>query len=138
MSFIQNNFYNIIIGILIGVLGKYFADKFTDIRHKKEENCQDINLFNNLNKKLPDLFEEIKKDLIKNINTRDFVILNKNLLYNTTKDTFAYYFEEHNELLNKIKLMEDYGFVKITKHDSIILNGRFSDNFVQLLISFKK
>jgi hypothetical protein len=88
---------------------------------------------------MPELFSEMKEDIIgdKTHLIREFVILpSKNVSFNPGKPRFYYFEDEHDNLRNKVSLLEEYGFVQdITPKNSPIY--RFKEDFIELLLNIK-
>ncbi|MFT7595190.1 MAG: hypothetical protein ACI8R4_002517 [Paracoccaceae bacterium] len=72
--------------------------------------------FNELERKIPELMAEMRKDLNEHPFTREFIIMSKKWIYNGSgKMIFSYYFEDHEHLQGKMTMCENYGaIVEIT------------------------
>ena len=90
-------------GTAVGAAGKYLADKFTDQRHKKEEQDSERRNFADLKKMMPKLRAEMKEDLIRNevLHLREVVILaNRGLMFNYGQPRLEYFETEHPSVRN--------------------------------------
>jgi hypothetical protein len=88
--------------------------------------------FPDLEKKAPKLVAEMRDDLQQNPLTREFVLLGRGWLYNPGRTPFfAYYFEEHEQLLAVMTIMEHAGAIYSVKYNDV---DRF--NFTEEFVSF--
>ena len=109
-------------GTAVGAAGMYYAEKYTDIRRKKEYKKERKKQFIQIIQDMPELIAEFKNDLSdeKNKLIREFFVLanRKVHLGGSTKPRFVYYDEDHENLRNKVDLLEDAGFVTdVTEHN---------------------
>jgi hypothetical protein len=129
-----------LIGVLTGAAGKYIADKYTDKRHRKEQKMDLQNNFLKIANKMPDLIIDMRNDLLKSQFSviREFYVLpNSRVPFYSGEDKFFFYYEEkYDNLLHKIKLLEDYGFVKDLTPITIP-KYRMSEEFVHCVINSK-
>jgi len=66
---------------------------------------------------------------------REFVILpNKNVIFNNTQNMFIYYEADHSELINKIDMLKEHGFIRQARFTNIPIY-RFSEEFRELLLN---
>lgn len=125
----------LIVGIISGALGQFYATKFTEKRQNKEVLKIRKEQFQILLEKMPNLLKEMKEDLSSDNNQiiREFVILpNKHVIFNSTKKRFVYYEEEYENLKEKIDILENQHFVvDITKKHTPLY--RMSEEFVRLI-----
>ncbi len=126
----------LLIGIFIGCAGKYLADKYTDKRRSKEEKkAVDSNL-EYATDRMPDLISEMRTDLRKQPLSREVIILSKTAIYNPdpNKSLLVYYFEDHDNLTEKLGILENLGFVEdITWNNT--QRYSMSEHFAELLTS---
>ena len=74
-------------------------------------------LFLRLEQLMPDLLEEIRKDLTAKPLSREFVPLSKRWSYCAKGNELSYYYEDHPELDNKLRILLNYGLIRdITKN----------------------
>ena len=70
--------------------------------------------FPDLEKQMPELFAEMRKDLAEHPFAREFVILKKGWGYNAdpNKTTLVYYFEDHPDLRNKLRILQNHRLIQ--------------------------
>jgi len=136
MDFWVSYVITILSGTLAGAAGGYFASKYTDKRRRSEAKQDAKKAFENISKIMPELIKEMKNDVRSPDFTlaREFVILqNKNVIFNDTQKMFFYYEAEHNELMNKIGMLKEHGFIRQAGFTNIPIY-RFSEEFRELLL----
>jgi hypothetical protein len=74
---------------------------------------------------MPDLFAEMRADLAAKPFCREFVLCGNRWSVNTDPNNpvLAYYFEDHPELRQKIRVLENHGLVTDISYNNL---GRFS------------
>ncbi|PCJ74510.1 MAG: hypothetical protein COA53_09045 [Rhodobacteraceae bacterium] len=89
--------------------------------------------FNELEKKMPELIAEMRKDLSNNPFTREFIIMSKRHTYNGSgKTIFSYFFEDHEHLQGKMTICGNYGaIVEITFNN--VERYEFTEGFAEYL-----
>lgn len=97
-------------GVLVGAAGTYYGDKFTDRRRKREAAREFRKLFTNCQEKMPELFAEMRNDLRANPLTRELVLMGENDGY-IGEPVFSYFYEKHENLADKVRLLVSNGFV---------------------------
>lgn len=81
---------------------------------------------------MPELLSEMKEDLCAHPLKREFVLLKRTWCYNARGVELAYFFEDHPDLLDRIRLLENYGLViDITYNNTD--RFRFTEDFVDCL-----
>ena len=70
--------------------------------------------FTMVEQQLPELLAEMRKDLKEKPFAREFVLLGKKWSYNAdpNKPVLRYFFEEHSNLRDKIRMLEHHKFVR--------------------------
>jgi len=68
--------------------------------------------FNKLEDLMSDLLSEMKEDLAKYPLCREFVLLKKKWVYPGFGHELRYFYEDHPDLRNKIRILENYNLVK--------------------------
>lgn len=68
--------------------------------------------YRKIEKLMPDLIAEMKKDLSEQPLKREFVLLEKKCMYWASGNELFYYFEEHSDLRSKIRILENFGLVR--------------------------
>ena len=61
---------------------------------------------------MPELINEMRKDLASNPLSREFVILKKSWVYWAKGNELVYYFDDHPDLENKLLILQNYGFIQ--------------------------
>lgn len=124
----------VLTGIFVGAAGKYFGDKYTDQRKKLEQTNARSKAFKECEKEMLTLFDSIRIDLKNYPLAREFVVLSKHWGYNSDphKNVFLYYFEDHEALKEKVKLLENNGFVQDIKRNNME-RFQLTEEFVRLL-----
>ena len=69
-------------------------------------------LFLRLEQLMPDLLEEIRKDLAARPLIRKLVPLSKLWSYWSSGDEFSYYYEEHPDLDSKLQILQNYNLIR--------------------------
>ena len=124
-----------LLGVASGAGGKYYADKSTDQRKEKEAVAREKRIFKDLQKVMPELFNEMKAAVVgdKSSLVREFFVApNECVTVTSSKPRFVFYEEQHQDLLNKLSLLSDAGFLAdVSVADTPIF--RMSDKFVKLV-----
>ncbi len=102
-----------LIGVATGAAGSYYGTKFTEQRHRKEGEHVLRALCRELDGKMPELFDEIRKDLTlpDNALKREFFLLKRSWTFKASGPYLCYYYDDHANLDDKIALLEDEGLV---------------------------
>jgi len=89
-------------------------------------------LFLRLEQLMPDLLDEMRKDLSDRPLSREFVILKRIWVYVGRGHELRYYFDDHPELENKLRILQNFGLIRDIAHNS---TGRyiFTEAFVRYL-----
>lgn len=89
--------------------------------------------FERLEKMVPDLVAEMRDDLGKNPFTRELIAFSKRWSYGgQDRPFFSYFHEDHDELLGKLKVMENYGAVVDIKFNDVY-RYEMTEDFVEYL-----
>ncbi len=75
--------------------------------------------FIKLEKLMPDLISEMRKDLTSNPLSREFVILKKSWSYWAKGYELVYYFDDHPDLENKLLILQNYGLIQDITYNNI-------------------
>ena len=90
--------------------------------------------FPDLEQKTPKLIAEMRQDLQKYPLVREFILLSKNWIYNPGNTPFfQYFFEDHDQLLAIMTIMEHAGAIYSVKYNSVD-RYNFNEDFVSYLI----
>jgi hypothetical protein len=69
---------------------------------------------------MPALLEEMRKDLAEYPIIREFVALKKNLVFNyPDRPMFTYYYENHDDLDGKLRILENLRFIRDIRHNTV-------------------
>lgn len=84
---------------------------------------------------MPELIGEMSDDLKRNPLVREFFLASKKWAMNIPGPAFLYYFEDHENLSNKLRILENYGFVfeDVSIGDS--KKYRMMEDFVEFLLA---
>lgn len=89
-------------------------------------------VFEKIENLMPELLDEMRNDLELNPLKREFVLLKKNWVYLAKGNELVYYYEDHNELDNKLSILQNLGFV-IDITSSKVDRYRMTEQFVDYL-----
>jgi hypothetical protein len=81
---------------------------------------------------MPALIEEMREDLLNNPTTREFVILQRGWVYNSSGPYLAYYLDEHEDLEGKLQVLENLGLVQEITYNNV-RRFLFQEDFVDYL-----
>jgi len=76
-------------------------------------------VFVELERIMPDLLAEMRKDLTENLLSREFVVLEKGWTYNASGYELVYYFEDHPQLENKLRILLNHGLIQDITHTNV-------------------
>lgn len=109
---------------------KYLAERNADLSIRKSNKSKDYSRIFNL---MPELILEMRKDLLENILEREFVLLKREYGYQDSRNIFRYFYNDHADLDNKIRLLERHSLV-----EEITFNRTsrflFNEVFVEILL----
>lgn len=88
-------------------------------------------LFLRLEQLMPDLLEEIRKDLTAKPLSREFVPLSKGWSYWAKGNELSYYYEDHPEFDNKLKILLNYGLIRDITNNTNAKHYIFTEAFVR-------
>jgi hypothetical protein len=69
-------------------------------------------LFLRLEQLMPDLLDEMRTDLKAKPLSREFVVLGKSWNYWASGHELSYFYEDHEELENKIRILQNHGLIR--------------------------
>jgi hypothetical protein len=78
-------------------------------------------LLHRLEADLPDLFAEMRNDFKDNPHCREFLLLDRRATYNSAgnETILVYHFNAHKDLRQKIRILENHGFVRDISYNDI-------------------
>lgn len=88
-------------------------------------------LFLRLEQLMPGLMEEIRKDLTAHPLKRHFVTLSRRWVYWASGDELVYYYEDHPELDDKVRILLNYGLIRDVTRDTNAKHYLFTEAFVR-------
>ena len=124
-------------GLLIGIFGSFFANRLSDKAKDKDMRKAEMTRFRDAKNKMPDLIREMKSDLTgSSMETcREFFISpSKRAVFNPGRPTFLYHENEHDNLVSKVRILENLGFVLDITEGSTP-KYQFDEKFVDFLIN---
>ncbi len=83
-----------------------------ELERQRSLNADSDQIFISLERMMPDLLTEMRKDLTENPLSREFVVLKKGWSYWGSGHELAYYFEDHPELESKLHILLNYGLIQ--------------------------
>ena len=135
-----SHFIAFLIGAFTGAAGKYLADKYTDRRRQMENRSAVYKSFIKLAEQMPELMKEMQDDLLNpeyNVIREFFVLPNSSTLFNAGGQKYLYYYEnQHEDLIHKIKLLENNNFLADVTHTDTP-KYRMTEEFVACLVKAK-
>lgn len=125
-----------LLGTVTGAAGIYFGNKYTDQRKKKESARDCETEFAEAKRVMPELIKEMRDDISTDTSgtVREFFVLpNRRVsLGGSSQRRFAYYEEEHDNLLGKIAVLENKGLVfDVTPGNAPVF--RMTEEFIELV-----
>jgi len=94
-------------------------------------------VFIDLERIMPDILDEMREDLTESPLSREFVILEKIWTYSPSGHELVYYFEDHPELENKLRILLNHGLIQDITYTSV---SRYiiSETFARYLGAYGK
>jgi DNA-directed RNA polymerase specialized sigma54-like protein len=123
-------------GLLVGVLGNYYATRLADKAKNKDAVTEKKKLFKAAEMKMPELIKEMRDDISsdKMKKCKEFVILpTRGTVFNSKEPLFSYFESEHQYLQSNIRILEENGFViDITSTNTP--RYQFNEDFLSMLL----
>ncbi len=96
---------------------------------------QDRDLFTKIEKLMPDLLTEMRKDLSEHPLTREIIILSRSWVYSSTKERDTiYYYEDHPDLEDKLRILQNHRLIqdiRYTNTPRYVMSERFAEYLTQ-------
>jgi len=96
-----------------------------------EKNSLDAS-YEKIERLMPALVKEMRDDLNKYPTKREFVILRRGWIYNSSGTFLAYYLDEHEDLEGKLRILENLGLIREITYNSV-RRFVFQEKFVDYL-----
>jgi hypothetical protein len=90
-----------------------------ELEYRRSIDTDSDQIFMELERIMPDLLAEIRKDLTEYPLSREFVVLKKGWTYWASGHELVYYFEDHPELENKLRILLNYGLIQDVTHTNV-------------------
>jgi hypothetical protein len=100
---------------------KVLAEKSAtrELEYRRSIDTDSDRVFIELERIMPDLLAEMRKDLTEYPLSREFVVLEKGWSYWASGHELAYYFEDHPQLENKLRILLNHGLIQDVTHTSV-------------------
>lgn len=95
------------------------AAAYREIETKDEPQGRPSAVFDRLEKMMPDLVAEMRNDLREHCLSREFVALKKSWRYSPRGNELAYYYDEHSELDNKLRILQNKGLIQDITYNNV-------------------
>ncbi|MBA3017035.1 MAG: hypothetical protein KJ550_08830 [Proteobacteria bacterium] len=109
-----------ILGAFTGAAGKYLADKYTDKRREIDKDTKTRETFIKIAEQMPAFIKEMQDDFLNSeykVLREFFILPNNRVMFNSGGERCLFYYEDkHEDLMHKIKLLENNGFVYDVTH----------------------
>lgn len=129
-----------VVGAFGGAAAEFYGVNYTEQRHQNEAKASAIRFFKEMTKKMPKLIAEMHNDVVGDSTglTREFWVLGSRLVaVGSSKRRFGYYESEHQDLINKLDILERGGFVENITSNSVT-TYRMTEGYVELLVAYGK
>jgi len=81
---------------------------------------------------MPALIEEMREDIRNNPTTREFVVLKRCWVYNSSGPYVSYYLDDHEDLEGKLQVLANLGFIREITYNNV-RRFLFQEEFVDYL-----
>lgn len=92
--------------------------------------ADDSAIWRKIESAMSDLLQEMRTDLQKTPVQREFFLMHRRLSYNMSGPHFFYYFDDHPNLRQKIRILENYGLlndITYTSVEKFLISERLAD-----------
>ena len=90
-----------------------------ELEYRRSIDIDSDQVFVELERIMPDLLAEMRKDLTENPLSREFVVLKKGWSYCASGHELVYYFEDHPQLENKLRILLNHGLIQDVTHTNV-------------------
>lgn len=100
---------------------KVLAEKSAarELEYQRSIDTDSDQVFIELERIMPELLAEMRKDLTEYPLSREFVLLKKGWSYWASGHELVYYFEDHPELENKLRILLNNGLIQDVTHTNV-------------------
>ena len=100
---------------------KVLAEKSAarELEYRRSTDTDSGQVFIELERIMPDLLAEMREDLTEHPLSREFVVLEKGWTYSASGHELAYYFEDHAELENKLRILLNHDLIQDITHTNV-------------------
>ncbi len=100
-----------------------------ELEYRRSIDIDSDQVFVEMERIIPDLLAEMRKDLTENPLSREFVVLKKGWSYWASGHELVYYFEDHPQLENKLRILLNNGLIQDVTHTNVsryVLSEKFA------------
>lgn len=83
-----------------------------ELEYRRSLDTNSDQIFTRLEHMMPDLLTEMRKDLIEYPLSREFIVMKRGWSYSGSDPGLVYYFEDHPELKNKLRILLNYDLIQ--------------------------
>ena len=90
-----------------------------ELEYRRSIDIDSDQIFVEMERIIPDLLAEMRKDLTENPLSREFVVLKKGWSYRASGHELVYYFEDHPQLENKLRILLNNSLIQDITHTNV-------------------
>jgi len=101
-----------------------------ELEYRRSIDIDSDQVFVELERIMSDLLAEMRKDLSENPLSREFVVLKKGWSYWASGHELVYYFEDHPQLGNKLRILLNHGLIRDVTHTNVsryVISEKFAE-----------
>ncbi|MBA7713241.1 hypothetical protein ES703_122241 [subsurface metagenome] len=101
-----------------------------ELEYRRSIDIDSDQVFVEMERIIPDLLAEMRKDLTENPLSREFVVLMKGWSYGGSGE-LVYYFEDHPQLENKLRILLNHGLIQDITHTNVsryVISEKFAEH----------
>jgi hypothetical protein len=115
---------------------KYRAETAAAVALEKPGSARnDLDVFTKVERQMPELLAEMRKDLSANPLCREFVVVRKVLMFSWSKPILIYYYEDHSSLDDKMHILQNHRLIQNISDDPDVPRYVISEPFADYLTS---